>query len=295
MKLLPIRKEKIWGEEIWTLSGLPNNDTRIVNGIFAGIGLFDLFCDFAEFILGSHCIDNNGFFPLLIKYINCQDDLSVQVHPDDFYAQLLEKDGNGKTECWYILDAEPDSHVIYGHHYMTPELFKKRVLAGQLEAYLNRIKVTGGDLIYVPAGTIHSLGKGIRLIEIQQSSDLTYRIFDWNRTDGKGNQRELHLDKAMQVINFKEPVNQEKRFFQFARDTLFTTPFFSVERIEVHGNSHYFTRGQFSILTIIEGEGVIFGNGEEVKCTKGESLLIPGCLTSYCVMGEEIHILRTSY
>lgn len=295
MKLLPIRKEKIWGEEIWTLSGLPNNDTRIVNGIFQGIGLFDLFSEHAELIVGNQFKRRNELFPLLIKYIDCQDDLSVQVHPDDFHARLLEKEERGKTECWYILNAEPDSHVIYGHHYMSPETFKKRVMEGQLEAYLNRIKVSAGDLIYVPAGTIHSLGKGIRLIEIQQSSDLTYRIFDWNRKDGKGHQRELHVDKAMQVINFVEPVNQEKYFLQITKDTPFTTPFFSVERIEVHGKSRYFTRGQFSILTIIEGEGIIFGNSEEVTCTKGESILLPGCMPSYSIMGEGISILRSSY
>jgi mannose-6-phosphate isomerase len=298
IKLMPIRKEKIWGEEIWTLSGLPNNDTIIVNGAFKGISLSELFREYTDHIIGTPLKNKNENFPLLIKFIDCKDDLSVQVHPDDFYARLLENESNGKTECWYILDAEPNSSIIYGHHLPTPDSFLQKILDGQLEKHLNSIQVHKGDFVYVPAGTVHSLGKGIRLLEIQQSSDLTYRIFDWNRLDGKGQKRELHVEKALQVIHFKEPSIKEKdnnNPHTLVEGTPFVTPYFSVELIETKESIQYFTNGQCTILTIIEGDGVIVGNGEFVKCRKGESILLPGCLPSYSIMGKGISILRSSY
>jgi len=286
LKFAPIRKEKIWGEELWSLSGLPNNDTEIMNGFFKGMGLWELFCKYSHLLISE--AENFYLFPLLIKYIDCREDLSIQVHPDDDYAQQVENEPNGKAECWYILDAESHAKVIYGHQLESQQDFKNKVLNGEIEKYLNYVRVKKGDFFYVPPGTVHSLGKGIRLIEIQQSSDLTYRIYDWNRRDEKGRTRELHIEKALQVINF-----HCKNDLMIGNSLPFTSPFFNVELIEINGFSQYLTNNKYCILTIITGQGIVSGNGEHVRFKEKESIFIPASIPSYFITGKGVKILRS--
>lgn len=276
IKLSPQRLTKIWGEELWTFSSYPGNESTVLNGKFAGMKLSEL-----------------GNFPLLIKFIHCQEDLSIQVHPNDYYAKKLDGEVNGKNECWYVLEASPGAKLVLGHKLETPETFQNALETGQLEKYLNYVKVKPGDFFYVPAGTLHSLGKGISLVEVQQSSDLTYRVYDWNRCDEKGKKRPLHIEKALQVLNYKKSpaffIGGETR----GKRPPYTTPFFSIEWLEIHDYQEFMVDSCFCALTILAGEGTISGNGMQVDCSKGETILIPEKLSSYCIFGKEVKILKS--
>src|SRR5699024_8282193 len=139
-------------------------------------------------------------YPLLVKVVDANDDLSVQVHPDDTYAREIEGVPYGKTECWYVLQAEPDAEIVFGHHAKTKNVLNQLMDEGKWDDLLQKKKVEAGDFIYVPSGTIHAIGKGIMILEIQQSSDITYRVYDYDRKDKQGHLRELHLDEAKEVI-----------------------------------------------------------------------------------------------
>ena len=172
LKLESIKSEKIWGYELWIASTHPNG---CQNDLKNAIG---------------------GEYPLLVKIIQANDTLSIQVHPDDEFAVKLEGVGNcGKTECWYVLDATEDAKLVYGiRDGFSNEVLAKAIKDNTLEQYLNFVKVQKGDFIYIPAGTVHAIGAGLRLLEVQQSCDLTYRLYDW----GRG--REVHIEKGLSVI-----------------------------------------------------------------------------------------------
>ena len=178
LKLDAIKSEKIWGYELWIASTHPN-------------GCQDNFKDFC-----------GGDYPLLIKVIQANDTLSIQVHPDDDWAVKLEGPGNrGKTECWYVLDAEPDAKVVYGiKEGYSNEVLAKAITENKLEDYLEMYPVKKGDFIFIPAGTVHAIGGGLRLMETQQSCDLTYRLYDW----GRG--REVHIEKGLAVIKREDMI-----------------------------------------------------------------------------------------
>lgn len=201
LKLNPIKSDKIWGYELWIASTHPN-----------GCQL-----EFKDF-----CRDE---YPLLVKVIQADDTLSVQIHPDDEFAVELEGPGNrGKTECWYVLDAAPDAKLVYGlKDGVSKAELKKAIEKNALEPFLNFVNVKKGDFIFIPAGTVHAIGGGLRLMEVQQSCDLTYRFYDW----GRG--REIHVEKALAVI--KE--NKNDAIAQFPG--LFECEYFSIEKIDVKG------------------------------------------------------------
>ena len=155
----------------------------------------------------------DGKLPVLVKFIDAKKDLSVQVHPSDEYARKHEGD-NGKTEMWYVIDAEEGAHLIYGfQHEVTEEILRKAVKTGTLDKHLQKVEVHKGDTYFVPAGTVHGIGKGILVAEIQESSNVTYRVYDYNRVDKNGKKRELHFDKAVQVMdmNVAPDVSQKPR------------------------------------------------------------------------------------
>ena len=172
LKLDPIKSDKIWGYELWIASTHPNGCQN----------------SFKEFC--------GGDYPLLVKVIQANDTLSIQVHPDDDWAVKLEGKGNrGKTECWYVLDAAPDAKLVYGiKPGFSNEVLAKAITDNTLEQYLEFVNVKPGDFVYIPAGTVHAIGGGLRLMEVQQSCDLTYRLYDW----GRG--REVHIEKGLAVI-----------------------------------------------------------------------------------------------
>jgi mannose-6-phosphate isomerase len=178
------------------------DENRVANGAFAGTTLGGLRAALRNELTGA--VDPDRIFPVLTKIIDAKQALSVQVHPDDAYAQRVEHQENGKTECWYILACEPDAEIVLGWaRDTTREEFERRVADGTLGDILRRVPVHPGEAFYLPAGTLHAIGAGIQLFETQQASDLTYRIFDWNRTGADGKPRELHVAKAADVLHYR--------------------------------------------------------------------------------------------
>ena len=237
LKLNPIKSDKIWGYELWIASTHPNGCQN----------------SFKEFC--------GGDYPLLVKVIQANDTLSIQVHPDDDWAVKLEGKGNrGKTECWYILDAAPDAKLVYGiKEGYSNEILAKAITDNTLEQYLDFVNVKAGDFVYIPAGTVHAIGGGLRLMEVQQSCDLTYRLYDW----GRG--REVHIEKGLAVIKREEmqPVAP------FPGD--FECKYFSLERIDVKGGWSMYCSGDDKgaadvqlLYVLSEDKAVIRGPGDKI-------------------------------
>jgi len=261
----PVLKDYIWGgrnleklgrtipadgvtAESWEIAGHKDGTTLVANGALAGMSLTELLAQYGADLVG-HNNDwalERGKFPLLIKLLDANRPLSVQVHPKDAYA--LEHEGNelGKTEMWVILHAEPKAEIIIGVKAGTrPENFRQAIEAGELEKYLHRIPVKIGDHIDVPAGTLHAIMDGVIIAEIQQNSNTTYRVYDWNRLGADGNPRPLHVDKAMDVINFEqvEPTLHDPKLVAdengIRRFALVDNEYFTTERVEMQAGSTY--------------------------------------------------------
>lgn len=248
LKLEPFYSEKVWGYEEWTLSTHRNGHSKIEN---------------SDTTLINHIGEE---LPILNKIIKAEDTLSVQVHPDDKFSRLHEND-NGKTECWYILEAEKDSHLICGikdNH--TKESFAKVIEDGEIEQHLEKISVEPGDMIYIPSGTVHAITGGLKLIEVQQSSDVTYRMYDWGRD------REMHIEKSLQVIDY-EGKNKGGKIENF---TKLETPYFTVEKIDVKNvYSDAVHEQDFHSYTVINGSGQIKSNNDVIDLNKEETIYIP--------------------
>lgn len=219
------------------------DENRVANGALVGKTLAELRAELRDALTGP--IDPARTFPVLTKIIDARAALSVQVHPDDAYAQRVERQPNGKTECWYILDCEPGAELILGWARDTSrQEYERRVADGTLGEILRRVPVHPGDAFYLPAGTLHAIGAGIRLFETQQASDLTYRIFDWNRVGPDGKPRELHVQKAGDVLDFRATFPGAVRPLSYAEDGLERTLLiasarFVVERVTVTRNDAY--------------------------------------------------------
>lgn len=251
IKLDPIKSEKIWGYELWIASTHPNGTQKsFLNAV-------------------------GGDFPLLVKIIQANDTLSIQVHPDDELALKLEGAGNrGKTECWYVLDAAPDAKLVYGiKEGYSNEVLAKAITENKLEEYLEFVNVKPGDFVYIPAGTVHAIGGGLRLLEVQQSCDLTYRLYDW----GRG--REVHIEKGLAVIK------REKMMPVAPFNKTFECEYFSLEEIDVKGGWSMFCSGKdklkdTQLLYILsEEKAVIRTQDEKVgKAIKAEEIyaVLPG-------------------
>jgi len=286
--LQPIFKERIWGGnklksdfgynipsdktgECWAISAHSNGETIIRNGKFAGTPLSELWKKQPELFATS----TNRPFPLMIKILDASDDLSVQVHPDDKFAQLIEND-LGKAECWYILDAKPDAQIIYGHTAQNREQFKQQAEKGNWQQLLSSVNVTAGDFFDVPTGTVHALGKGTLILEVQQSSDTTYRLYDYDRRDDKGNLRELHLDKAFNVITAPHINNTNKLQKQVIGEKSYLTALtsnhhFQVAKLELNGKAELTASAAYFLVSVCEGNAVL--NGSTIK--KGDNFIIP--------------------
>ena len=203
LKFKPLRKEKIWGSESWELSGLEGCESVVENGILAGNSIEELLEVYMGDLVGDEIYETFGnYFPLLFKFIEANDDLSIQVHPDDEVA-FERHQSFGKTEMWYIVDAKPDSQLIAGFKVdCDQQTYIKALEQEKVESLLQQVSVKQGDVLFIQPGCVHSIGKGILLAEIQQASDITYRIYDFNRTDSNGNKRELHISEALDVIDY---------------------------------------------------------------------------------------------
>ena len=231
-----------------------------------------------------------------MKFIDAKIDLSVQVHPNDEYARIYEYD-NGKTEMWYVIDAEEKASLIYGfRHRVTPEILKNAVDTDTVDKHLQKIEVHKGDVFYVPAGTVHGIGAGILVAEIQESSNVTYRVYDYNRVDENGKKRELHLDKAIQVMNMDvvPEVKQKPRMVKYypgcSRELLCRCKYFETERIQVT-KSFLFSvlNNSFQVLMCLEGYSqvkMLDAEHKTVRLCKGETLFLPADLGRCVVVGD---------
>ena len=271
--------------ESWELSAVEGSLSVVENGFLAGNNIQELAEVYMGDLVGEKVFQEFGVeFPLLIKLIDTTDYLSVQVHPDNQMAERLHH-AFGKTELWYVLDAESDSQIVTGfNRRINPQEFQQALDSDQLPSLLKQELVRADDLFYVPARSVHSLGKGITLVEIQQTSDVTYRVYDWNRTEPDGTKRELHTDLAIEAIDFEaNPVSAERTtVVPNVPQELKHTPFFNVNRLYLTQSVErdFFEHDTFRIYICLEGAASIrSANTEEVFISKGELVLMPANLT----------------
>ncbi|NNJ12235.1 mannose-6-phosphate isomerase [Chloroflexales bacterium ZM16-3] len=275
-------------------------DTNLVtNGPLAGYSLAEIAHRCGTDLVGTRSFARYGAdFPLLAKFIAAADRLSIQVHPDDAYAHTREAASgfHGKAEAWYILDAAPEANVVYGlSRHSDRDSFAAAVRDGELEDLLQRIPVAADNVIFVPAGTIHAINAGIMLFEIQQKSDLTYRVFDYDRRDAQtGLPRELHLAKALEVSDFGPAHHAKPPALELApnRDLLVACPYFALERLRVSGEVALGGQDSFEILILIDGEGSLTWSGGTIPLRLGDTPVLPASLTG-CVLSGDTTVLRT--
>ncbi len=273
---------------------------RIAEGRYAGRTLGDLTSEQGAALVGTRSFARYGAdFPLLAKFIDAGDSLSVQVHPDDAYAHIEEAATgfHGKTEAWYILRAEPGAQLIHGlNHTSSRQEFAEAIETGTLDAVVRYVPVQAGDTIFVPAGTVHAINAGILLFEIQQKSDLTYRVYDYNRRDASGYTRELHLDRALEVIDYHaaDTAQVPPRALPDGQTLLVECPYFAMERWELAAPHTGTTdAATFDIFTAIEGEGVVRWAGGECTLMRGESVVLPATLGAYTITPDgDLTLLR---
>ena len=313
MKMKPVFKEYIWGgtgfkdkfnmetgtetaSEAWEVSTNKNGMSVIANGEFEGKTIDDAIAVLKNELVGDYVYEKyGGKFPLLIKLLDCADKLSVQVHPDDEYAKKNENGGYGKTEMWYILDAKPGAKLIYGFSSdITKEEFKNALDNGNIEKILNYVDVEAGDVFFIKAGTLHALLDGLMVAEIQQNSDTTYRVFDYNRTDKNGKQRELHIEKSLDVTNLKSSAGNEKIKADAVKagkgnyeTALVKSSFFNTNKYSIKEKIGFVSsKNSFDVVIITKGSARMFYDGGSISVKAGESVLIPAYLGKYTVEGS---------
>lgn len=310
--LSPVGKDYLWGgnrlnrefhkgipltplAETWECSTHPDGVSIAASGRHLGQPL-DKILEMHPEYLGSHPVSvmeglpqNADRLPVLVKLIDAAQNLSVQVHPDDAYAAEHENGSLGKTEMWYVLDAAPDAHLIYGFNTdMNETLLRRSLQQKTFRKYLQKVPVRKDDVFYIEAGTVHAIGAGVLLAEVQENSNLTYRLFDYDRTDKNGQKRPLHIDKAAQTLNYKnsESPRQPMRVLRYqpgcASELLCRCRYFQVERLLVTSMEFATTGHSFQILLCLEGQGKILFDREpaadateEISFTKGSCIFIP--------------------
>lgn len=304
--LQPTLHVKVWGgRRLQTVlhKPLPGDDpygeawemhdtARVVNGALAGLTISELLPEYGAELAGAAHNPGEGM-PLLAKLIDASDWLSVQVHPDDEQARQLEREPRGKTEAWYILSAEPGAQLVIGVQPGTTRAEMARAIANHaLEPLLVYADVTAGDVLFIPAGTIHALGPGVLVYEIQQSSDRTYRLYDWGRMGLDGRPRPLHIDKGVSVSNVEAlPEIRHTAGDKSAQIELVSSPYFTLTLHQLgalaDGTLELDTGGQaFHILTCIEGAAQVSGAGERFELAAGATALIPACVGAYSLSGQ---------
>ena len=280
--------------EAWLISDHPHGESIVKNGPLSGESLHTLICNDPVAILGEHAKPtHHGRFPLLLKLLDAHDVLSVQVHPDDMTAEKLNEPDCGKTEMWYVLQAKSGASLICGLHQGTgPEQVRQAVQNNTLSDLMIQFQTRKGTTVFVPAGTVHAIGKGNLIAEIQQNSDITYRLYDWGRVQSNGKPRELHIEKALQAIHFGtsfpapvtplciETDNCTRTFCAACR-------YFCTEQIEL--DSTHYTRetrkSSFHIILATDSAIKVYTENEEQTLSPGYCLLVTGQTTHYTVAG----------
>ena len=304
--LQSVMQEKIWGGtklrdefgyeipsdkvgEYWAISAHPHGVSTIKNGRFAGMGLDQLYAEHRELFGNS----SEPVFPLLTKILDANDWLSVQVHPDDHYA--MEHEGElGKTECWYVIAADEGAEIIYGHNAKSREELRQQIEKKEWDKLLTKVPVKAGDFFYVPSGTMHAIGSGILILETQQSSDTTYRVYDFDRKDDECNLRELHLEKSIDVLNIGAPANS--RPVTVKADDLMSTllvasDFFAVYKWEVSGKVDIEKTAAYLLVSVLAGRGVLTVDGETYPIAKGDHFILPSDVEEWTFEGKDLEMI----
>ena len=296
-KFEALLKQMIWGSESWQISGVAGNETIVACGEEKGKSLNQLVSEQKAKLVGEENYKRFGNeFPLLIKFIDAKQDLSIQVHPNDEIAHRHGK-SRGKTEMWYALPSAPDAQLYCGlKKAITPEEYKAMVENDTITDALARYEVKEDDVFFIPAGRIHAIGGGCVVAEIQQTSDVTYRIYDYKRKDKDGNYRELHTEKAAESIDYTVLPNYRTDYqpaknegVQIAECPYFTT---AVYDLTEPMTLDYSELDSFVILIAVKGEGTIVANGEEMEFKKGDTILLPATTTEVKIKGT-IKFLET--
>lgn len=302
----PIFKERIWGGtklkdylsksfegdcigESWELSTVTNDVSVVSNGEFAGLDLNELIKKYPLEVLGSKSIEKFGLeFPLLFKFLDAKEDLSIQVHPND---ELAKKRHNsfGKTEMWYVMQADENAKLVVGFKNKTNKKdYLKHLETKSLVAILNETPVKKGDTFFLETGTVHAIGAGVLIAEIQQTSDITYRLYDWDRLDANGIGRELHNDLAVDAINYEE-TNTKVQYKNESNErvNLVTCPFFTTNLIEVSEKYDWKKKkDSFTVLMCTEGRFVLVTSNSKSEFKKGDTVLIPAIIEDFQIIGE---------
>lgn len=298
LKFDTIFKEKIWGGtkikdvlnkdfsplkncgETWEISGVPGNLTKVSEGNLKGWTLPDLIAEFKEDLVGPKVYQEYGNdFPLLIKFIDAAEDLSIQVHPDDKLAKARHN-SLGKSEMWYVFQADEDSKLISGFNKNTnQEEYLEHLNNGRLTDLLNQEDVESGDCFYLPAGRVHTIGQGLLLAEIQQSSDVTYRIYDFDRTDDEGNKRELHTEEALEALDYQTHSDYKTNYTPCLNESvpLVKSQYFQTNLLEYTTGiiREHYESDSFVIYTCLAGDAEISTLGHTTKICMGEAVLVP--------------------
>ncbi len=304
--LQSVMQEKIWGGtklrdefgyeipsdkvgEYWAISAHPHGVSTIKNGRFAGTGLDQLYAEHRELFGNS----SEPVFPLLTKILDANDWLSVQVHPDNHYA--MEHEGElGKTECWYVIAAEEGAEIIYGHNAKSREELRQQIEKKEWDKLLTKVPVKAGDFFYVPSGTMHAIGSGILILETQQSSDTTYRVYDFDRKDAKGNLRELHLEKSIDVLNIGAPANSRPvtlKADDLTSTLLVASDFFAVYKWEVSGKVDIEKTAAYLLVSVLAGRGVLTVDGETYPIAKGDHFILPSDVEAWTFEGQDLEMI----
>lgn len=301
----PIYKERIWGGtklktvlhksfdgnqigESWELSTVANDISIIANGLYEGKSISDLITQFPTEILGAESIEKFGYeFPLLFKFLDAKEDLSIQVHPNDALAKARHN-SFGKTEMWYVMQADENARLVVGFkENMSKETYLQHVTAHSLSSILNETTVEKGDTFFLETGTVHAIGAGVLIAEIQQTSDITYRLYDWDRVDENGVARELHTELALDAINFavtntKIPYHKETN----QSVNLVDCPFFKTNLLEISGVYSWKKKKEsFTVFMCTEGSFELETIDFKATYKKGDTILIPAVIGALEITG----------
>ena len=318
LKFEPILKTIVWGGEkiapykgiettqshigeSWELSGVAGNESIVSEGPLKGRSIASLVKEYKGELVGKHVYENTADeFPLLIKFIDAQKDLSIQVHPNDELAAERHNGSKGKTEMWYVVAADPGAHLLAGlKEKITPEEYAAKVADGSITDVLARYDVKPGDVFFLPAGRIHAICSGCFIAEIQQTSDITYRIFDYNRPGLDGKPRQLHTEQAKDAIDYTvypdyrtEYSPEENEEVELVNCRYFTT---SVYDLSLPFAKDLSSIDSFMVVMCLSGEGSMEVDGEAVSLRQGETVLIPASADDVCFIPESSMKLLTSY
>ena len=315
LKFEPILKDKIWGGtklkslfnkaaetdklgESWELSGYENDESVVTNGFLAGNTLPELIEIYMGELIGDSIFDEYGLsFPLLFKLIDANENLSIQVHPGDEVA-AERHNSYGKTEMWYVVDAEPGAELIIGFSEdCSRDEYLDALDEGRIEDLLQKVPVKKGDVFFTPAGLVHAIGKGVVVAEIQQSSDITYRIYDYKRVDDQGNERELHTEQALDVINFEASKEPKTVYTPLMNEVtpLVSCNYFTTNMLRFNKSiaRQYAKIDSFVSYMCLDGNFVIEFGGEKTIVNKGDTILIPASIDELSLIPDaEVTLLE---